>query len=275
MQFAQQPEDDMRSIFWISNVHELICLVSTFHSVESKKPSNKAHVNVLKKLKLDLENLVKHLLTTYLTETKTHVANMAVAAVLETQDLPGLKADTRGFWNFFGGEGAPSDDDMTSLKGFLSGLGRIMDCYYLVPEYRNRILSELIRVVSVTGFNGLLKKKGWRTGVVQTALEPASKILTMNKLDSSDAEAVCEVASLLNKAQVAKLFQNYPTADPDVKMTPTFLRTIINNAAGAEKTDVVFLSLDPEPSYPEPAPRHVPTAETYIPTSINLPRLRK
>ncbi|KAJ3191047.1 Myosin type-2 heavy chain 1 [Irineochytrium annulatum] len=298
---GSQPDDDFRPIFWISNVHELICIVSTVYSVEAKKPNNKAHVNVLKKLRSDLDNLVKHLLTTYLTETKKHVASMAVAAVLETQDLPGLKAESGGFWNFFGGEGAPSEDDMTSLKGFLSGLDRIMDCYYMVPEYRDRILNELIRVVSVTGFNGLLKKRGFanfrrgcqiqynvtqleewcnansvRAGPAHLArLMQASKILTMNKSDPLDAEAIYEMAYLLNKAQVAKLFQNYPPTDPDSKMSPIFLQTLIKNATATEKTDVVLLSLDPDPSYPDPAPRHVSVVETYIPPYITLPKLSR
>ncbi|KAI8850373.1 P-loop containing nucleoside triphosphate hydrolase protein [Chytridium lagenaria] len=278
----QQPDDDFRPLFWTSNAHELVCVVYTLNSIESTKPNNRAQLNVLKKLQEDLDNLIHHVLSNYLEEVKKHVASMAVASVLETQDLPGLKSESTGFWGLFGGGGEGNDegrDNMVTLKSFLSGLKRIMACYCLPLEYQQKVLSELVRVIAVTGFNALLKRRnfanfrrgcqiqynvtqmeewchqnGIKTGPSDLLpLQQAAKVLTMNKTDGQDAAAICEVASLLKRSQMKKLLSNYPPSDPDSPMTQAFFHNI-SLQAESERDSQIFLSLEPEPTYPKASP---------------------
>ncbi|KAJ3109862.1 Myosin type-2 heavy chain 1 [Phlyctochytrium planicorne] len=300
---SQQPEDDFRPLFWSSNTHELSNVVGFLIALEARKPNSKAHANILKKLLADLETLNNNILSTYLKEVKKHVASMAVSAILETQDLPGLKSETNGFWGLFrGGDPAANpEDNMTSLKSFLSGLHRIMQTYCLPREYQHRILGELVRVIAVTGFNSLLKRRNFinfRRGCqiqynvtqmeewclmndVQTGpahlqrLLQASKVLTMNKRDPQDAEAIYDVAFLLNFSQVKKLFSTYPPTDPDSPMSQAFLNAVVMQAEREGPETQVFISLDPEPTYANPALRKLPRIEKSIPFHMqqSLPTL--
>ncbi|KAJ3212445.1 Myosin type-2 heavy chain 1 [Dinochytrium kinnereticum] len=300
---GSQPDDDFRPLFWTSNVHELVSIIATLYQFETKKPNNRAQLNILKRLHQDLDNLIHHILSGYLEEVKKHVASMAVSAILETQDLPGLTSETPAFWGFFGntGEGGNKEDNMMSLKSFLSGLGRIMECYCLPVEYQSRILGELVRVVAVTGFNTLLKsrsltnfRRGFQIQYNVTQMEEwcqnnrlkqvpthvhrlmqAAKILTMNKTDRLDLEAINETADLLTKSQLKKLFSNYPPADIDSPMSQSFFHAVSMQAE--RDNSMVFLSLDPEPAYGRPHLKTVAKLEGYIPKELEgaLPTVRK
>ncbi|KAJ3112615.1 Myosin type-2 heavy chain 1, partial [Phlyctochytrium bullatum] len=111
---GSEPEDDFKPLFWTSNCFELCGIVQFLYQSELSKPNNKAQTKLLKKLQDDLDALSRDILTTYLIGVKKHVASMSVAAILLTQDLPGLKSEQVGFWGMvFGDSNDPKNMDYT------------------------------------------------------------------------------------------------------------------------------------------------------------------
>ncbi|KAJ3102488.1 Myosin type-2 heavy chain 1 [Phlyctochytrium bullatum] len=297
-------DNDMCPLFWISNVQELISIIATLYFAEAKRApmgtsGRGTHVHVLRKLRGDLDSLMTQLMSGYMEDTKRHVASMSVGAILDTQDLANMKSETTtSFWSLFQTNvtGTGTAGTLTTLKEYLSGLNDIMEAYFVTSDHRDHILNELVRVVGVTSFNGLLKKRNFtnykRGSQIQynvSRLEEwclknrvsqgvdylqrmfqSSKILTLPKMTAEDAEVVYETGYMLNRNQVRHLLQDYPSGDPDSPMSNTFMRIIARRAEETENIDSIFLSLDPEPAYPEPMPQPVAEIETFVPSGLNL-----
>ncbi|KAI8833886.1 DIL domain-containing protein [Chytridium lagenaria] len=299
-------DNDMYPIFWISNVQELICIIATLYFTETKKASAgnvRGHVHVLRKLRSDLDSLMTQLMSGYMEDTKRHVAGMAVGAILDTQDLAHMKVEASGsFWSLFGGNAVTgTTGSLVGLKDYLTNLNDIMESYFVTADHRDHILNELLRVLGVTSFNGLLKKRNFSNykrgaqihhnvtrleewclknrvsqGVdyLQRMLQ-SSKILTLPKTTAEDVEVIYETGYMLNRNQIRHLLQDYPSNDVDEPMSNAFMRIIARKAEETEHMETVFISLDPEPDYAEPMPHPVTVMDNYIPPGLNLTNVAK
>ncbi|KAI9357595.1 hypothetical protein DFJ73DRAFT_622650 [Zopfochytrium polystomum] len=158
-------QDHCRPLFWLSNVHELICIAESSFYREAKIPNNKSRTNTLRRLRIELNALQSDVLTAFLEDLKRDVALISVPAILDSQELPGLvEEEQTSFWSMFGAGGADEDqpkDDIKTLKVFLSDLDQIMGAYYLKGEHREHVMTEVIRVVGITSFNALLMRRNF------------------------------------------------------------------------------------------------------------------
>ncbi|KAJ1568713.1 Myosin type-2 heavy chain 1, partial [Cladochytrium tenue] len=250
-----QAEDHYRPLFWLSNIHELISLVTSLYYHEANLPNNKSHMNVLRTLRGDLFSLQSQAMTAFMEDLKRDVATLSVPAILDSQELPGLAEPTTGasstFWGLAGGGSGgsgligagDSSDDIAALKAFLSELDRTVGAYGLPGEVRAQVLGESVRVAGVASFNALLLRRGFSTfkrgcqiqyNVTQleewcmlhhlpeavTHVQPvlqAAKLLTLNKRDTKDVDVMLEHADVLSRAQILALMEGYSRRDPDSK----------------------------------------------------------
>ncbi|KAJ3415358.1 Myosin type-2 heavy chain 1 [Chytridiales sp. JEL 0842] len=299
-------------IFWIANTQELIHIVITAFRKESKLQNNRSRINVLRQIHGDLQELVHQLLDIFLTRVRKEVATIAVPAVIETQQLPGLvtgaETGISSIWSMVTAATQVISEQnfghypktMDGLKKYISDIQSLSKHYYLVLEHQQRILTELIRTIGVTSFNNLLNRRGFvnfkrgcqiqynvtqieewcdkhRIPAAKRYMEPlmrASKLLTLNKQNLNDVGNVFETAQEhLNANQIFKLFQTYPTNDPDAPLSDAFRQILSARAKLSEDKDTIYFSMHPEPRYEAPAPLVVTKLETYIPTTVDVPTI--
>jgi hypothetical protein len=123
---------------------------------------------------------------------RKQVATLAVTAILDTQLLLGLKDESpstgmSSLWSIISGSAASNHPEpshkhaksegmfssllagtgpnyaktVDGLKEYLSDTFSTLNQYFVVLEHRSRILSEMIRVVAVTSFNGLMSRRNF------------------------------------------------------------------------------------------------------------------
>ncbi|KAI9352487.1 P-loop containing nucleoside triphosphate hydrolase protein [Zopfochytrium polystomum] len=268
----QDRKDTPWTIFWLANVNQLINLVTGYHqsmtppSKSNQGPNvvgmNKAHnnasraeVNLVRKIYNDLNDLQTLVMVSLLEKERRTVAGMTVAAVLETQELPGMRAPAPSGGGIFGaalaflGGAGPDGSSATSsvtalqkLKQYLTKLDATLTGTFVCEEHRREVLMEMIRVVSITAFNALMTKRvfanfkrGCQIQYNVTQIEEwcvrhkvrdaglmymqrvmqAAKLLTLNKMTPADVDSMFELASFLNPNQIRKLLSNYPINDLD------------------------------------------------------------
>ncbi|KAJ3132722.1 Myosin type-2 heavy chain 1 [Physocladia obscura] len=291
-------EEGAKTAFWISNVYQLLCQTTFLYNREVKKPNNRAVINIIRTIQTDLSGLLEtELIPIFLKRLRDQTASLAGPGILENQDLPGMKVESAGgFWGVFGaGNGAESG--LLKLKGFLSGVDKILRVYFLPDGLYGKIMLELLRTIGVVCFNGMLVKRNFlnfkrcmqiqynltqleewcaRTGL-STGLyyvEPimqAAKVLTYNKINFEDVGAVYDTAFRLNASQIYKLFHNYAARDSDSPMTAEFLELLKHRSDATRHRDILTVSLDPEPEYPQLAVTAADGLKVYVPSSLVIP----
>ncbi|TPX34536.1 hypothetical protein SmJEL517_g02892 [Synchytrium microbalum] len=310
-------EDDYVSAFWLSNCYELLCIVKTAQDRETqsrnKAPARGSMLSrrattllseterALDRARHDLEYLLIEIYHGWVKELKKRLNNMIVPAVIENQSLPGyICKQNGGIFARLGYSPATATFSIEQLLNFLSKLSKTMRSYYMEDTMARQLLTELVRVIGVSGFNHILVRKNfltWKRGVqiqynvsrleewctsngiseatlhLQQLLQ-AAKLLTLNKQSPQDIETIFDVCFLLNPTQIKKLLTLYLAGDYDSPLSPELLKIVTTRAVLNEKSDILLLDLDQAPDFGKPNPRTLDHVDRFIPPWISLPHLQ-
>ncbi|KAL1924506.1 uncharacterized protein VTP21DRAFT_4160 [Calcarisporiella thermophila] len=259
-------------------------------------------------VKYEMQCLEDNIYHAWLKELKKRLNKMVIPAVIENQSLPGFITNDSGgrFLNklLSGGSTQPTFK-MDDLLNFLNRLWRAMKCYYLEPGIIQQVLGELLRLIGVAGFNDLLMRKnfcswkramqiqynitrieewckshGMHEGTVQLEhLMQATKLLQLKKATLQDLEIIYDVCWILTPMQIQKLISHYHVADYENPISSEILKAVATRVNSSDKSDALLLDTIPleEPSMPFEIPeqRIARTPEKYLPSWLNLARLRK
>lgn len=161
--------------FWLTNVHELLSLaVQSENRIEAEMEARGHSIGwrefekLLQNIKYELQCLEDNIYHTWMKEIKKKYSKMVIAAVIESQSLPGFITNDSGrFFNklLLGSTGpAYSMDD---LLNFLNKVYRTMNCYFMEQSIVNQVLTEILKMTGVMAFNDLLMRKNfssWKRG---------------------------------------------------------------------------------------------------------------
>ncbi|KAF9915821.1 Myosin type-2 heavy chain 1, partial [Lobosporangium transversale] len=298
--------------YWLSNVHELLSLICMSEQ-EITREEYSARGNdslwddfeqLVSTVKYELECLEYNIFHVWMKSLKKQLSKMIIPAIIESQALPGFITNDSGrFFNKLMGSGPSfSMDDLLLL---FNKIWRAMSCYYVEHSVVRQVMTELLKMVGVTGFNDLLMRRNFCTwkramqiqynitrieewckghdlpeGTLQLEhLMQATKLLQLKKASHSDIEIIYDVCWMLTPTQVQKLVQNYMIADYEVPVSPELIKAIAMRVAANEKNDILMLdaiSLDDAGSFETPELREIDLdGERYLPPwLIDLKRLK-
>ena len=156
--------------FWLSNVHEMLSFVFLAEDwYEAQKTDNYEYDRLLEIVKHDLESLEFNIYHTWMKVLKKKLYKMIVPAIIESQSLPGfVTSETNHFLGKFLPPNTQPVYSMDNLLGFLNGVYRAMDVFYLEDTIITQTFTELLRLVGVTAFNDLLMRQNfssWKRGL--------------------------------------------------------------------------------------------------------------
>ncbi|CEP17067.1 hypothetical protein [Parasitella parasitica] len=299
--------------FWLSNVHELLSLaVQTENRIEAEMKARGHSIGwrefekLLQNVKYELQCLEDNIYHAWMREIKRKYSKMVVAAVIESQSLPGFITNDSGrFFNklLLGNTGpAYSMDD---LLGFLNKIHRTMSCYFIEQSIVNQVLTEILKLTGITAFNDLLMRRNfstWKRAAMQVQynitrieewckshgipegtlqlehLMQATKLLQFKKASLEDIENIYDVCWILSPTQIQRLISQYHVADYEDPISPVILRAVAARVVSGDKSDVLLLdsvSVDETTvPYEIPGPRET-KHHLYLPAWLNLKRLRR
>ncbi|KAG0220502.1 P-loop containing nucleoside triphosphate hydrolase protein [Mortierella sp. GBAus27b] len=291
--------------YWLSNVHELLSLICINEQDITREEliarcgedfDFAEYEQLVSTVKYELECLEYNIFHVWMKSLKKQLSRMIIPAIIESQALPGFITNDSGrFFNKLMGN-APtfSMDDLLLL---FNKIWKAMSCYYVEHSVVRQVMTELLKLVGVTGFNDLLMRRNFCTwkramqiqynitrieewckghdlpeGTLQLEhLMQATKLLQLKKASQSDIEIIYDVCWMLTPTQVQKLVQNYMIADYEVPVSPDLIKAIAMRVAANEKDDILMLdaiSLDDAGSFETPEIRDVDYMENdrYIPS---------
>ncbi|KAG0019098.1 Myosin type-2 heavy chain 1 [Podila clonocystis] len=298
--------------YWLSNVHELlslICISEQDITREEFISRGNDHLwyeyeQLVSTVKYELECLEYNIFHVWMKSLKKQLNKMIIPAIIESQALPGFITNDSGrFFNKLIGSGPTfSMDDLLLL---FNKIWKAMSCYYVEHSVVRQVMTELLKMVGVTGFNDLLMRRNFCTwkramqiqynitrieewckghdlpeGTLQLEhLMQATKLLQLKKASHNDIEIIYDVCWMLTPTQVQKLVQNYMIADYEVPVSPDLIKAIAQRVAANEKNDTLMLdaiSLEDAGSFETPEIRDVDLeGERYLPPwLVNLSRLK-
>ncbi|KAF9309713.1 Myosin type-2 heavy chain 1 [Podila horticola] len=298
--------------YWLSNVHELlslICISEQDITREEFISRGNDHLwyeyeQLVSTVKYELECLEYNIFHVWMKSLKKQLNKMIIPAIIESQALPGFITNDSGrFFNKLIGSGPTfSMDDLLLL---FNKIWKAMSCYYVEHSVVRQVMTELLKMVGVTGFNDLLMRRNFCTwkramqiqynitrieewckghdlpeGTLQLEhLMQATKLLQLKKASHNDIEIIYDVCWMLTPTQVQKLVQNYMIADYEVPVSPDLIKAIAQRVAANEKNDTLMLdaiSLEDAGSFETPEIRDVDLeGERYLPAwLVNLSRLK-
>ncbi|KAF9561042.1 Myosin type-2 heavy chain 1 [Mortierella alpina] len=298
--------------YWLSNVHELLSLICISeqeitreeYQARGNDPLWNEYEQLVSTVKYELECLEYNIFHVWMKSLKKQLNKMIIPAIIESQALPGFITNDSGrFFNKLIGSGPTfSMDDLLML---FNKIWKAMSCYYVEHTVVSQVMTELLKMVGVTGFNDLLMRRNFCTwkramqiqynitrieewckghdlpeGTLQLEhLMQATKLLQLKKASHNDIEIIYDVCWMLTNTQVQKLVQNYMIADYEVPVSPDLIKAIAMRVAANEKNDVLMLdaiSLEDAGSFETPEIRDVDLeGERYLPAwLVNLGRLK-
>ncbi|KAF9308797.1 Myosin type-2 heavy chain 1, partial [Linnemannia elongata] len=260
--------------YWLSNVHELlsmICISEQEITREEYAARSNEHLwseyeQLVSTVKYELECLEYNIFHVWMKSLKKQLNKMIIPAIIESQALPGFITNDSGrFFNKLIGSGPTfSMDDLLLL---FNKIWKAMSCYYVEHSVVRQVMTELLKMVGVTGFNDLLMRRNFCTwkramqiqynitrieewckghelpeGTLQLEhLMQATKLLQLKKASHNDIEIIYDVCWMLTPTQVQKLVQNYQIADYEVPVSPDLIKAIAMRVAANEKNDTLML----------------------------------
>ncbi|KAF9181513.1 Myosin type-2 heavy chain 1 [Haplosporangium sp. Z 767] len=298
--------------YWLSNVHELLSLICISEQDITREEYNargndalwNEYEQLVSTVKYELECLEYNIFHVWMKSLKKQLNKMIIPAIIESQALPGFITNDSGrFFNKLIGTGPTfSMDDLLML---FNKIWKAMSCYYVEHAVVRQVMTELLKMVGVTGFNDLLMRRNFCTwkramqiqynitrieewckghdlpeGTLQLEhLMQATKLLQLKKASHNDIEIIYDVCWMLTPTQVQKLVQNYMIADYEVPVSPDLIKAIALRVAANEKNDTLMLdaiSLEDAGSFETPEIRDVDLeGERYLPPwLVNLSRLK-
>ncbi|KAG0346043.1 Myosin type-2 heavy chain 1 [Podila humilis] len=299
--------------YWLSNVHELLSLICISEQEITREELMarcgddydwSEYEQLVSTVKYELECLEYNIFHVWMKSLKKQLNKMIIPAIIESQALPGFITNDSGrFFNKLIGSGPTfSMDDLLML---FNKIWKAMSCYYVEHSVVRQVMTELLKMVGVTGFNDLLMRRNFCTwkramqiqynitrieewckghdlpeGTLQLEhLMQATKLLQLKKASHNDIEIIYDVCWMLTPTQVQKLVQNYMIADYEVPVSPDLIKAIAQRVAANEKNDTLMLdaiSLEDAGSFETPEIRDVDLeGERYLPAwLVNLSRLK-
>ncbi|KAJ3259235.1 Myosin type-2 heavy chain 1 [Chytriomyces hyalinus] len=286
--------------FLISNACELLGIVSGLQESESKKPNNRANMNILSKIRASVYGLLDiDLLSVFLANAIKEVIPLSAPALLETQDLAEFYIAAAPKTTWFGAAEEFANDGLAKLNMFLVDVGVTLRTYMVDNSLYQFIMMEILRTVGMTSFNDLLQRKNflcpnraiqiennvntvisWYTAVGLDAapsliiLKEASKIAMLQKTSASDIQAVYSVVNQLNANQVQQLltvcYNPSPAPDNvDIPISLEFREVVRSHATASKATDILAIGLTKQD---QPLTvGNVHTLDKYVPPSVILP----
>ncbi|KAJ5610077.1 hypothetical protein N7510_006796 [Penicillium lagena] len=290
--------------FWLSNVHEMLSFVFLAEDwYEAQKTDNYEYDRLLEIVKHDLESLEFNIYHTWMKVLKKKLYKMIVPAIIESQSLPGFVTSES---NRFLGKLLPSNNNpaysMDNLLSLLNNVFKAMKAFYLEDSIVTQTVTELLRLVGVTAFNDLLMRRNflsWKRGLQInyniTRIEEwckshdmpegtlqlehlmqATKLLQLKKATLNDIEIIQDICWMLSPNQIQKLLNQYLVADYEQPINGEIMKAVASRVT--EKSDVLLLTpVDMEDSgpYEIAEPRVITALETYTPSWLQTPRLKK
>ncbi|KXS15001.1 hypothetical protein M427DRAFT_145765 [Gonapodya prolifera JEL478] len=258
---------------------------------------------VLTKTVDDMGYLLVAIIHGWLESMKRRLQPMAVAAIIEYEEISGEKSQKqrRGGWFGFGGTRSAATDTINDLIDFLTRIWKALKTYYVEDTITRQILIELIRIVGYTAFNELMMRKNFSTykrGIqlqfnedklrswiaahnlneAMVYLEPlfqATKILFLPKYNVPDIETIFEVGATMSAGQIRRLVSLYHATDYEEPVSQELLKEIGRRTMDDPDDDVLLNLANVE--IMKPRPRVVEVLETWIPPWLegSLPNLQR
>ncbi|CAO1627074.1 unnamed protein product [Jaminaea pallidilutea] len=307
--------DDLitQSIYWISNVHELLSFVSVAESdlLAGVTPGDNEQAfgdyeRLIVLAKHDLESLEYNIYHTLIDNTKRRLHKMVVPAVIESQSLPGfVEASSGRLFNRLISSttnNAPAFN-MEQVLSVLNVVWKALKTYYLEAAVVHQVITELMRLINSTAFNDLVlrrsfcswkramqiqynitrleewcKAKGIPEAMLQLEhLSQSVKLLQLKKSTLGDIDIIYDVSWVLTPSQIHKLISQYHTAEYEQPISPEILKAAAARVTPNDRNDHLLLppEVDEAGPYELPMPREVTGIETYIPAFIQAPSLRR
>ncbi|KAF9275426.1 Myosin type-2 heavy chain 1, partial [Mortierella antarctica] len=157
--------------YWLSNVHELLSLICiseqeiTREELMARCGDNcdwSEYEQLVSTVKYELECLEYNIFHVWMKSLKKQLNKMIIPAIIESQALPGFITNDSGrFFNKLIGSGPTfSMDDLLML---FNKIWKAMSCYYVEHSVVRQVMTELLKMVGVTGFNDLLMRRNFCT----------------------------------------------------------------------------------------------------------------
>lgn len=290
--------------FWLSNVHEMLSFVFLAEDwYDAQKKEDYEYDRLLEIVKHDLESLEFNIYHTWMKVLKKKLAKMIVPAIIESQSLPGFVTnDGNRFLNRILPSANNPQFSMDDLLSLLNKVYRAMRAYFLEDSIITQTITELLKLVGVTAFNDLLLRRNflsWKRGLQInyniTRIEEwckahempegtlqlehlmqATKLLQLKKATLNDIQIIQDICWMLTPNQIQKLLNQYLVADYEQPINGEIMRAVASRVT--EKNDVLLLqAVDLEDSgpYDIAEPRQITALETYTPSWLPCPRLRR
>ncbi|KAG0314758.1 Myosin type-2 heavy chain 1, partial [Podila horticola] len=157
--------------YWLSNVHELLSLICISEQEITREELMarcgddydwSEYEQLVSTVKYELECLEYNIFHVWMKSLKKQLNKMIIPAIIESQALPGFITNDSGrFFNKLIGSGPTfSMDDLLML---FNKIWKAMSCYYVEHSVVRQVMTELLKMVGVTGFNDLLMRRNFCT----------------------------------------------------------------------------------------------------------------
>ncbi|CAK7267929.1 Myosin type-2 heavy chain 1 [Sporothrix epigloea] len=290
--------------FWLSNVHEMLSFVFLAEDwYEQQKTDNYEYDRLLEIVKHDLESLEFNIYHTWMKVLKKRLQKMIIPAIIESQSLPGFVTNENNrFINKLLQTNSAPAYSMDNLLSLLNSVYRAMKAYYLETSIISQTVTELLRLVGVTAFNDLLMRRNflsWKRGLQInyniTRIEEwckshnmpegtlqlehlmqATKLLQLKKATLNDIEIIQDICWMLSPNQIQKLLNQYLVADYEQPINGEIMKAVASKVN--EKGDMLLLQpvdMDDSGPYEIAEPRAIMALETYTPSWLQTPRLKR
>lgn len=299
-------EDDSvtHGAFWLTNVHEMLSFVFLAEDwYDIQKKDDYEYDRLLEVVKHDLESLEFNIYHTWLRVLKRKLQKMVVPAIIESQSLPGFVTnDGNRFLNKFLPTNSTPTYSMDDLLSLFNKVHKAMKTFFVEDTVITQAITELLKLVGVTAFNDLLLRRNflsWKRGlqinynitrieewcksndmpegILQLEhLMQATKLLQLKKATLGDIEIIQDICWMLSPNQIQKLLNQYLVADYEQPINGDIMKHVASRVT--EKGDVLLLQsvdMDDSGPYEVADPRNITALETYCPSYLQTPRLRR
>ncbi|KAG0015544.1 Myosin type-2 heavy chain 1 [Entomortierella chlamydospora] len=276
--------------YWLSNVHELLSLICISEQEITREElvarcgddyDWQEYEQLVSTVKYELECLEYNIFHVWMKSLKKQLNKMIIPAIIESQALPGFITNDSGrFFNkLIGSAPTFSMDDLLML---FNKIWKAMSCYYVEHSVVRQVMTELLKMVGVTGFNDLLMRRNFCTW--KRAMQIQYNITRIEEWCKGHdlPEGTLQLEHLM---QATKLLQLKKASQNDIEiiydvcwmLTPT--QAIAQRVAANEKNDTLMLdaiSLEDAGSFETPEIRDVDLeGDRYLPSwLVNLSRLK-
>ncbi|KDN40852.1 hypothetical protein RSAG8_07870, partial [Rhizoctonia solani AG-8 WAC10335] len=296
-------------VFWLSNVHEILSFIcySEAHTVQGIGPTREsldydwpAYQHLIQMVKSDLDSLEYNIYHWWMVETKKHLSKMIIPAIIENQ-APGFII-SKGAGRLLN-QNTPPAYNMDDVLNLLNKVLKSLKCFFMEESVVEQVVTELLKLVSVTSFNDLLMRRNfcsWERAMhiqynimrieewckshamPEGALHlehmmQVTKLLQLMKATPADVDMIYDVCWILTPSQIQRICANYFVADYESSISPEIMKLLAQRVQPNDRTDHLMLTPENEDvaPYEPPLPREVASLDKYVPGDLNIPHIRR